>query len=479
MTKGAYVGVGGVARKIKKGYVGVDGKARKIKKAYIGVGGVARPCWGGEELKYYGVVTHLSEGRASLAATTVGGYALFGGGEAGDFVPNTAVDAYTTSLVHSTPAPLSCSRESFAATTVGNYALFGGGSSSRTVEAYTESLVLSNATSLSSAREGLAATTVGGYALFGGGGDGAAMAEGTVDAYTTSLVRSTPAPLSEERDDLAATTVGNYALFGGGDGGAGGPVDAYTTSLVHSTTASRTEGRSDLAATTVGGYALFGGGLYKGSAPRASTYISFSGTVDAYTTSLVRSTATSLSSAREGLAATTVGGYALFGGGFYEGGSARATGVAYSATVDAYTTSLVHSTTTSLSEGRGKLAATTVGGYALFGGGDYNSGALPGTGKSDAVDAYTAPPLKTGTLRIKTVWGVIAYYGDETVEDEQAVSLPINANNLKVTAVYYEIPTYTDIVSTNVSWTSQPGRKTEGVAWVLDPTKDASIVWAD
>ena len=98
---------------------------------------------------------------------------------------------------------------------------------------------------------------------------------------------------------------------------------------------------------------------------------------------------------------------------------------------------------------------------------------------TDAVDAYTAPPLKTGTLRIKTVWGVIAYYGDETVEDEQAVSLPINANNLKVTAVYYEIPTYTDIVSTNVSWTSQPGRKTEGVAWVLDPTKDASIVWAD
>ena len=134
---------------------------------------------------------------------------------------------------------------------------------------------------------------------------------------------------------------------------------------------------------------------------------------------------------------------------------------------------------THLSDGRASLAATTVGGYALFGGGDYNSGALPGTGKSDAVDAYTAPPLKTGTLRIKTVWGVIAYYGDETVEDEQAVSLPINANNLKVTAVYYEIPTYTDIVSTNVSWTSQPGRKTEGVAWVLDPTKDASIVWAD
>ena len=479
MTKGAYVGVGGVARKIKKGYVGVDGKARKIKKAYIGVGGVARPCWGGEELKYYGVVTHLSEGRASLAATTVGGYALFGGGEAGDFVPNTAVDAYTTSLVHSTPAPLSCSRESFAATTVGNYALFGGGDGGAggPVDAYTTSLVHSTTASRTEGRSDLAATTVGGYALFGGGSSSR-----TVEAYTESLVLSNATSLSSARDGLAATTVGGYALFGGGGDGAAmaeGTVDAYTTSLVRSTPAPLSEERDDLAATTVGGYALFGGGLYKGSAPRASTYISFSGTVDAYTTSLVRSTATSLSSAREGLAATTVGGYALFGGGFYEGGSARATGAAYSATVDAYTTSLVHSTTTSLSEGRGKLAATTVGGYALFGGGDYNSGALPGTGKSDAVDAYTAPPLKTGTLRIKTVWGVIAYYGDETVEDEQAVSLPINANNLKVTAVYYEIPTYTDIVSTNVSWTSQPGRKTEGVAWVLDPTKDASIVWAD
>jgi hypothetical protein len=42
MAKAAYMGVAGVAQKIKKMYVGVNGVARRVKKAYIGVGGVAR-----------------------------------------------------------------------------------------------------------------------------------------------------------------------------------------------------------------------------------------------------------------------------------------------------------------------------------------------------------------------------------------------------------------------------------------------------
>lgn len=46
MAKGAYIGVDGKARKIKKLYIGVDGKARKIKKLYIGdANGKARLCW--------------------------------------------------------------------------------------------------------------------------------------------------------------------------------------------------------------------------------------------------------------------------------------------------------------------------------------------------------------------------------------------------------------------------------------------------
>lgn len=42
MAKNAYVGVDGVAKKVKKAYIGIDGVARSIKKIYVGVDGVAK-----------------------------------------------------------------------------------------------------------------------------------------------------------------------------------------------------------------------------------------------------------------------------------------------------------------------------------------------------------------------------------------------------------------------------------------------------
>ena len=83
--------------------------------------------------------------------------------------------------------------------------------------------------------------------------------------------------------------------------------------------------RNSLAATTIGSCALFGGGIYN---------YSESSTVDAYDSSLTRTTATDLSIARGGLAATTIGKYALFGGGSYDDGDIDNT--IYYSTVDAY-----------------------------------------------------------------------------------------------------------------------------------------------
>jgi len=80
-------------------------------------------------LSYYGTITPLSVARENLAATTIGNYALFGGGYS-----TSVVDAYDTSLTRTTPTPLSVARYNLAATTVGNYALFGGGSN--VVDAY-------------------------------------------------------------------------------------------------------------------------------------------------------------------------------------------------------------------------------------------------------------------------------------------------------------------------------------------------------
>jgi hypothetical protein len=178
MSKAIYVGVGGVARKVKSIYIGVDGVARKVKKGYIGVGGVARPCWGGGELVDYGTATPLSYTAFEHAAATVGDYALFGGGRRNDLGyasgnGSPVVDAYNKSLVSSTPTALSQGRTFLAAASVGDYALFGGGnrsdSSSAVVDAYNKSLARSTPTTLSVARFYIAAAAAGGYALFGGG----------------------------------------------------------------------------------------------------------------------------------------------------------------------------------------------------------------------------------------------------------------------------------------------------------------------
>ena len=61
----------------------------------------------------------------------------------------------------------------------------------------------------------------------------------------------------------------------------------------------------------------------------------------------------------------------MFGGGYPD-----------SSTVDAYNTSLTRTSPTALSEARRNLAATSVGNYALFGGGDN------GSGDRSTVDAY-------------------------------------------------------------------------------------------
>ena len=196
----------GKKRRIKSVYIGVNGKAKKIADTISNL------------YKCSGTLTPLSQARSSLAATSIGDYALFGGGY--DSSSSSVVDAYDTSLVRTTPTPLSRARISLSSTSIGNYALFGGGESnypfvySDVVDAYDTSLVKTTPTPLSVGRRPLAATSIGDYALFGGGNGGSFYA--AIDAYDTSLVRTNPTSLLVGRDSLAATSIGNYALFGGG-----------------------------------------------------------------------------------------------------------------------------------------------------------------------------------------------------------------------------------------------------------------------
>ena len=89
MARKAFVGIGDKARKVKKIYAGIASKARWVKKAYVGIGGVARLFWKDYDWPDRVSVTALSVARSALAATTVGSYALFGGGDS-----SSVVDAY-------------------------------------------------------------------------------------------------------------------------------------------------------------------------------------------------------------------------------------------------------------------------------------------------------------------------------------------------------------------------------------------------
>ena len=343
--------------------------ARKIKKAYIGIGGVARPCWSGGEPAYYGTVTGLSV-YGYCAATSVGNYALFGGG----YVTKSAstVSAYDAVLTKTTSASLSTGREDLAATSIGDYALFAGGRTidpwnneitGTKVDAFNKSLTRSTPTALVVSAEEFAAASNGSYALFGGGFTEYYEAEGTigntkyVSAYNASLTRTAPTSLSGYMARHAAASVGAYVLFGGGYNDYMTPlsvVNAYNTSLTRTTPTALSVARALLAATSIGDYALFGGGAG-------------SGAVDAYNASLTRTTPTALSVARYSLSATNLGVYALFGGGYD------------SKVVDIYDASLTRTAPTELSVIHNKGAAASIGNYALFGGG-YNT---------TVVDVYT------------------------------------------------------------------------------------------
>lgn len=313
---------------------------------------------------------NLSVSRGYLAATHVGNYALFGGGS---YYTDT-VDAYNTSLEKSTPTPLSQARSYLAATHVGNYALFGGGYNndyvefSNVVDAYDISLNRTTPTHLSVKRMYLAATHVGNYALFGGGiltGTGTSQYMSAVDAYDLSLNRTTAIHLSVGRGHLAATNVGNYALFGGGENSNirdSNTVDAYDSLLNKVNTINLSRNKANPVATHVRNYALFAGcHYYSGDVDDP-----LGPTIDAYDTPLNRITIDLPEGYEDYGAATHIGDYALFGGGYNSGRIAD--------TVYVYNSSLERSPTQNLDIGKANLAATHVGDYALFAGGYTNNG---------------------------------------------------------------------------------------------------------
>ena len=214
-------------------YYGVNGVARKVKKGYIGVNGVARLFFSGEgKLSYAGRVASMTGASGQyLAATTVGGYAIFSGGS----TLRSGADAFNASLTHTSLTAMSIGRQRHAGATAGNYAIFAGGyTGSETSDGdyiydSTADVYDSNLTRLSPISFGFGSGYLGGesagdYAVFAGGmsrssGSYAQQALTAASAISPTLTRVNVSPLSGYsygKREMGTVTFRNYAIFGPG-----------------------------------------------------------------------------------------------------------------------------------------------------------------------------------------------------------------------------------------------------------------------
>ena len=241
---------------------------------------------------------------------------------------------------------------------------------------------------LSQARWGMAAATVGDLAIFAGGAtksNGIWATSAAVDIYNMATNQWTTAELSVPRYGLAATTVGDLAIFAGGAdstyygaaSNASDAVDIYNASTGQWSTTSLSEARGYVAATTVGGDAIFAGGethmndvVINGNyLPGTGSYAA-SDVVDIYNSNTNEWTTAGLPQAREGMSATSSGNLAFFAGGDTQ--STTAVGN-YSDMVNIFNVNTDQWSVAELSQSRFGIASAAVGDLVMFAGGLYST----------------------------------------------------------------------------------------------------------
>ena len=190
--------------------------------------------------------------------------------------------------------------------------------------------------------------------------------------------------LSLSRSADQGASAGSYAVFAGGRNNSvnySNVVDAYSSNLVHSTPTTLTSGRWGTMGATLGNYAIFTGGRED----NGDNAYNRSSRVDVYDSNLTRSSATSLPQSRNGHAIATVGDYALVAGGILAGNS-------FTNTVITYNKSLTRGTASSIATSGYGMAGASNASYALIAGGR-NSSSIDVAN----VDAYNSSLVKTTT----------------------------------------------------------------------------------
>lgn len=397
MAKRIYVGVGGIARKVKKAYIGVEGLARKVKKAYIGVGGVARPVFSGGELVYYGssedgAVEALSVPRSGLSSVKVGNRALFAGGSAqrtttAGYNQTTAVDSYDDSLIRSVIDPLSYCRGGMGAGFNAKFGIFVGGYRSNIssssyvgiVDFYDTSLTHSSqnssgtATGEKFAKIDLLSLTLGSVCLFTAGrktstGLHSSEAFGWDESKTYRFFSNQLATYGSNALPSAAV-IEDIGIINSSGGQITCFDSSFTVSHLNGTTTGSNKGCIGF---TLGNYAIFAGGgestwTTSGVKPKPK------GDVSAFDKSLTEIYLPNLIRPFLYSCATVIGQYALVGyGSVINEGSLTEQG--YTNAIEVINTSLTKVAGFEKGAARKSVSASSAGNYAILSGGSGSSG---------------------------------------------------------------------------------------------------------
>ena len=261
-------------------------------------------------------------GNAYAAATTLGEYAVFAGGQTSSntsHIINTVLAIDVNGFLLRLPN-MYTPRKYLAAATVKDMsasraaALFAGGVDANgnnlsTIDVYYQDFTHDEGTlSLPNAAHALAGVTFGDYAIFAGG-QGIDTKPVSAAAFSANWTRTILSDLSSPGSAISAACNSNYAIFAGGnlDSGKSSSVTAYDSTLVKATSPSPLlSGKAWMASGAAGDYALFVGGEISGGVTNVA---------EAYDKNLNKITASNYTWVVRAAATTSLGSYLLIMGG--------------------------------------------------------------------------------------------------------------------------------------------------------------------
>lgn len=381
MSKEIYIGVDGIARKVKKAYIGVNGQARKVKKAYVGVGGVAKLINVGKgQLSFYGSSLNNNGSGFKVpsffgdypfiecATASNGNYALYAGGRRPSYNSYywNDVYAYDKNLTVTSAARLKQSVTNNTGVSFGKYAVIAGGYDQdktnearyvQAVEAYDQSLTKISADDLSMGSNGLRGAATDQIFILGGGRGGTTWA----NAYDSSLTRIGNVRLAANRVDHYAVANKTHIMFVGGESYGTGSysVEFIDNSLtVTYPSPDPSHYRKGVGAVSVDGNFIINGGGSSVSNPSNSSTFAYDKNL---TYKIIDGTSVMHSFAYGSTGASTE----YYG--FFAGGYTRLQSDSTTRVVDVYDDSLTHSVAQSLagSQKSPYVYATTVGDCVL------------------------------------------------------------------------------------------------------------------